>query len=235
MFDLGWAELLIVAVVALIIVGPKDLPAALRTVTGLVRQARSMAREFQRGIEEIASDSGIQEIKRELQSSVDLGLDSDLREALDPDFDDKPKLSSPAKSDPATGGNSILSPEVAKMASKPPPPPAATAAKPNAATAAEPKVATAAKPNAAPAAKPKAATAAKPNAAPAAKPKAATAAKPKAATAAKPKAATAAKPNTAPAKEAGPPDTPKPDITDAGDAAEGADVTADAPETGSRA
>lgn len=127
MFDLGWAELLIVAVVALIIVGPKDLPGALRTVTGLVRQARSMARDFQRGIDEIASDSGIQDIKRELQSSVDLGLDEDIKDALNVDFDDKPKLSSDKKSKPDTGGNSIMSPDVAKLATKPNAAPAADA------------------------------------------------------------------------------------------------------------
>ncbi len=127
MFDLGWAELLLVAVVALIVVGPKDLPGALRTVTGLVRQARGMAREFQRGIEEIARDSGVQEIKRELLESVDIGLDKDLKEALDPDFDDKQKIASDAKSDPTTDGNSILNPETAKLASKPNAAPAADA------------------------------------------------------------------------------------------------------------
>ncbi len=125
MFDLGWAELLIVAVVALIIVGPKDLPGALRTVTGFVRQARSMAREFQRGIDEIARDSGIQDIKRDLQKSVDLGLDDDIKDALSPDFDDHAKPSSgaqaidpPDTTDP-TGGNAILSPESAKLAAEP--------------------------------------------------------------------------------------------------------------------
>ncbi|MHA1571115.1 MAG: Sec-independent protein translocase protein TatB, partial [Alphaproteobacteria bacterium] len=120
MLDLGWAELLLVAVVALIVVGPKDLPTALRTVTGYVRQARAMAREFQRGIEDIAKDSGIQDIKRELQDSVGLGLDDDIKKALTVDLDDdEPKKVAGKTVDPTTGGNSIMDPAIAKMAAKP--------------------------------------------------------------------------------------------------------------------
>ncbi len=127
MLDLGWAELLLVAVVALIVVGPKDLPAALRTVSGYVRQARAMARQFQRGLDDIAKDSGIQEIKRDLQESVGLGLEDDIKDALTINFDDdEPKKVSGNAADKAvdpTGGeNSIMDPEQvkkAKMAAKP--------------------------------------------------------------------------------------------------------------------
>ena len=102
MLDLGWTELLLVAVVALIVVGPKELPGVLRTVTGLMRRARAMAREFQRGIEDMARESGVDEIKRDLQkatSAKDDGLDDLLGPA--PGFDDK--------ADPAAS-NSILNP-----------------------------------------------------------------------------------------------------------------------------
>lgn len=102
MLDLGWTELLLVAVVALIVVGPNELPGVLRTVTGLMRRARAMTREFQRGIEDMARDSGVDEIKRDLQnatSAKDDGLDDLLGPA--PGLDDK--------ADPAAS-NSIFNP-----------------------------------------------------------------------------------------------------------------------------
>ena len=102
MLDLGWTELLLVAVVALIVVGPKELPGVLRTVTGLMRRARAMAREFQRGLEDMARESGVDEIKRDLQkatSAKDDGLDDLLGPV--PGLDDK--------ADPAAS-NSIFNP-----------------------------------------------------------------------------------------------------------------------------
>ena len=50
MFDLGWSELLVVGVVALVVLGPKELPNALRTVSNLTKAARKLAGEFQSGI-----------------------------------------------------------------------------------------------------------------------------------------------------------------------------------------
>ena len=50
MFDIGWQELFIVGVLALLVVGPRDLPRTLRTVMGYVRKAKGMAREFRRDI-----------------------------------------------------------------------------------------------------------------------------------------------------------------------------------------
>jgi sec-independent protein translocase protein TatB len=66
MFDLGWSELLLIAAVALIIIGPKDLPQAIRTVTQVIRKLRGMAREFQSGLDDLAREAGVDEIKRDL-------------------------------------------------------------------------------------------------------------------------------------------------------------------------
>ena len=51
MFDIAWSELGVIAVVALVVIGPKDLPRVLRTMGQWTSKARSMAREFQSGLE----------------------------------------------------------------------------------------------------------------------------------------------------------------------------------------
>ena len=51
MFDIGWSEMLVVGVVALIVVGPKDLPKMFHTLGEMTGKARGMAREFQRAMD----------------------------------------------------------------------------------------------------------------------------------------------------------------------------------------
>ena len=53
MFDIGWSEMLIIGVVALVVIGPKELPGALKTFAYWMKQARKLAREFQSGVDEM--------------------------------------------------------------------------------------------------------------------------------------------------------------------------------------
>ncbi|MEM9968644.1 MAG: Sec-independent protein translocase protein TatB [Pseudomonadota bacterium] len=70
MFDLGWAELLVIGIVALIIVGPKDLPVLFRRVGQFVGKARGMAREFSSAMNQAADESGMREVTSTLNSSL---------------------------------------------------------------------------------------------------------------------------------------------------------------------
>lgn len=65
-FGIGSSELVIIAVVALIVIGPKDLPKVLRTIGQFTSKARSMAREFQSHLEEATREAGLDEVKSEV-------------------------------------------------------------------------------------------------------------------------------------------------------------------------
>ena len=68
MFDLGWMELLVIGVVALIVVGPKDLPIMFKTVGNFVGKAQKMAREFRRTMDAAASETGLKETAETLKN-----------------------------------------------------------------------------------------------------------------------------------------------------------------------
>lgn len=82
MLDIGWSELLLIGVVALIVVGPKDLPHLFHSLGRFTARARGMAREFTSAMEDAAKSSGIDEatnsIKdvKSLTSKKSLGLDA---------------------------------------------------------------------------------------------------------------------------------------------------------------
>ena len=78
MLDLGWSELLIIAVAALIVVGPKDLPRMLRTLGQYSARAKSVAREFQRSMDEAARQADLDEL-REVKKDLDSVRDSQYK------------------------------------------------------------------------------------------------------------------------------------------------------------
>ncbi len=87
MFDLGWDEMAVIAVVALVVLGPKELPNALRTVTSLTKAARKLAGEFQSGVNEIIREADLEDTKKklsELQSISKNSIQKAVEKAVDP-------------------------------------------------------------------------------------------------------------------------------------------------------
>ena len=69
MFDFGWQEFLVIAFVLVLVVGPKDLPKVLKTVTKYIRNMRQMASEFHRGIEKMATPTVTKMLQKCLRPS----------------------------------------------------------------------------------------------------------------------------------------------------------------------
>lgn len=78
MLDLGWSELLVIGIVALIVVGPKDLPVLFRNVGRWVGRMKGMAREFSTAMNQAADEAGVKDIQKSLRSAA-----NPMKSALD--------------------------------------------------------------------------------------------------------------------------------------------------------
>lgn len=66
MFDIGWSELLLVALVTLVVVGPREIPRVLRAVRGFIAKIRSVSADFQSAMDDAARSADLEDIKKEL-------------------------------------------------------------------------------------------------------------------------------------------------------------------------
>ena len=83
MFDIGWSELLVIAVVAIIVIGPKDLPRVMRTVGHYAGKLRRAAADFQRQFEEAMRESEIDEVRKAIESVRENTPSADLKAPID--------------------------------------------------------------------------------------------------------------------------------------------------------
>ncbi|HWK43094.1 MAG TPA: Sec-independent protein translocase protein TatB [Stellaceae bacterium] len=95
MFDIGWSELALIAVVALVVIGPKDLPRALKTIGVYVRKARGMAREFQNTVDDMIREAELDDVKNQVQAISKFDVKSAVTKAIDPDGDVRAALEPP--------------------------------------------------------------------------------------------------------------------------------------------
>jgi len=129
MLDIGWSELFLIGVVALIVIGPKDLPIAMRTVARFVRKMRGLGQEFNSAMSEVMREAELDDLKRKMQAATHTDFGEKVREAVDPtgglvgDFDPDEfanRLKRTIEAGPPSGPASV------QPLSPPPPPPAAT-------------------------------------------------------------------------------------------------------------
>lgn len=120
MFDIAWSEMVLIGAVALVVIGPKDLPKALRTVGQTVGRIRRMASEFQGQFNDAMREAELADLKKQVE---DVG--GSVSSALNNDFKpiDTPKDFDPAKPDASKPDEAALKEAEAKLASLPLPEP----------------------------------------------------------------------------------------------------------------
>src|SRR5260370_10839688 len=124
LFDIGWAELLLIGVVALVFIGPKDLPRALRVAGYWVGRARTLSREFQSSIDQMIRDAELDEMRQELKKATEFDIEKEFQKTVDPTGDlaqsikppEIPDYFEPASAQPAASEPTTL-PEGALPAS----------------------------------------------------------------------------------------------------------------------
>lgn len=97
MFDIGWSEMAIIAVVILVVLGPKELPHALKTFSHWMRAARKLGSEFQSGVNEIVRDAELEDAKRELQKLNTNAISQKIEKAIDPGGELKKAINTPVE------------------------------------------------------------------------------------------------------------------------------------------
>ncbi len=127
MFDIGAIELLVIGIVAIIVVGPKELPKMLRAFGQFVSKMRGMAREFQHMFEDAARDTGMDDIAKSVGDVKNFSVTDTVSKALDPVSEDlnEMKLDMDAdvsaekpKADPIDEANKTAAETAAKVRSK---------------------------------------------------------------------------------------------------------------------
>ena len=104
MFDFAWTEIGLIGVVAMILIGPKDLPVAIKAVTDVIKKARRMAGEFQGHVDEMLRDSSLSEVRDSLNEIRNMDIRGEITRAIDEDgslraaFNDDPFAASSVSS-----------------------------------------------------------------------------------------------------------------------------------------
>jgi sec-independent protein translocase protein TatB len=118
MFDLAWSEIMLVAVVALVVIGPKDLPSAIRGVADLVKKGKKQLAQFQQQADELVREAKLEDVRNQiadvkgalneirsfdLKGHIEKVVDSDG--TLSKTFNDSPISSTPAWKPPPTAAD----------------------------------------------------------------------------------------------------------------------------------
>jgi sec-independent protein translocase protein TatB len=85
MFDFAWSEIALIAVVAMIAIGPKDMPAAIRAVTGWIKKARRMAAEFQTHVDEMVREADLSEVRASINEIRNFDVRGEIEKTIDAD------------------------------------------------------------------------------------------------------------------------------------------------------
>lgn len=124
MFDLGWSEILLIGIVTLVALGPKELPQALRMVGQALRKVRSMTSEVHRQMDDLMRETELQDLRDQARMISPAALNEQARSLLDPDGTVRKGLSgmppSPGQMQPQPPGGGAAGTSAAPLPPLPP-------------------------------------------------------------------------------------------------------------------
>ena len=114
MFDIGWTELVVIGIVALIVIGPRELPKTLRTIGQMMTKVRRMASEFQGQFNEAIREAELDELRKEAEKLTNITnpignfdplsqIKSEVQSAVEGTVKPEPASSPAPTADPAPG------------------------------------------------------------------------------------------------------------------------------------
>ncbi|GEN63864.1 Sec-independent protein translocase protein TatB [Acetobacter oeni] len=106
MFDFAWSEFALIGVVALLVIGPKDMPVAIRTVAKAVRKMRGLAGEFQSHVDEMVREADLGEVRDHVRSLRSLDVRGKIMRTIDEDGRLRRSLDDPIARPPSLSGTS---------------------------------------------------------------------------------------------------------------------------------
>jgi len=95
MFGLSWSEILIIGIVALVFIGPNDLPRAMKTAAKWMSAGRKLAREFQGHVDELVREAELDELREQARQLTMGSISSKIESYVDPDKEISKALSAP--------------------------------------------------------------------------------------------------------------------------------------------
>jgi sec-independent protein translocase protein TatB len=123
MFDLSWSHIAILVVVALLVLGPKELPNAIRTGAQLLRTGRKLAGEFRSGMDDLLREAELEETRQAITKAMSEGVEKTLTENVDPTGELKSAVSvDPLLEAPSVASDPASSDTTPKMIEHDPPP-----------------------------------------------------------------------------------------------------------------
>ena len=123
MFDFAWSELALIAVVAIVVIGPKDLPDAIRKVAKGIQKLRRMAAEFQTHADELVREAKLEDVRDQIRDIRTFDLKSTIERNIDSDgeirrtFNDNPLKDDWKPSPASTSANTETAPATTPSAS----------------------------------------------------------------------------------------------------------------------
>jgi sec-independent protein translocase protein TatB len=85
MFDFSWSEIMVIGLVALVLIGPKDLPIAIRAITRVLKKMRRMAGEFQHHVDDMMREADLGDVQSTFRDLRGMNLKSAINSMVDPD------------------------------------------------------------------------------------------------------------------------------------------------------